>query len=407
MGKILIQFSELSERVIEQLREHGYMDSTLVTYRRFFNRIHVFINQLGTDTYSSEAGKRFLESINVCPDTFVAYKCAVRRLDDYIGGKPYRCHHIGLSNEVVSAYAEILDAYLDECLEKGNSPCTIAKKKKACITFLNYVFHSGCKDLSLLEIGLVSRALLIFKNKGNYSTIKLFLKYLSKKGITVSDLSGIVPSHRRPQILPTTYTPSEISRIESAVNKNTNTGKRNLAILLLATRMGLRSGDIAAMKWTSIDFVTGYINLVQEKTKTPLSLQMPYEVSEAMTRYRNSLPHMPEDGFVFHSMSAPYGRITTSIIRHMVTEGFTDAGVDTSGKKHGPHAFRSSLASSMVNDGGSYETVRKILGHNDPNVIKHYARTDIENLRLCALEPPASSGLFAGFLSGRMVISHV
>ena len=77
-------------------------------------------------------------------------------------------------------------------------------------------------------------------------------------------------------------------------------------------------------------------------------------------------------------------------------DSFIAAGIDTSGKKHGPHAFRSSMASSMVNDGGSYEIARRILGHSDPNVIKHYARTDIENLRLCSIDPPAPSGLDGG-----------
>ena len=65
-----------------------------------------------------------------------------------------------------------------------------------------------------------------------------------------------------------------------------------------------------------------------------------------------NLSSLFEDGYVFHSMSAPYGRITTSIIRHIVTNGFIDAKIDITDKKHGPHTFRSSLASSMVNDGG-------------------------------------------------------
>ena len=61
----------------------------------------------------------------------------------------------------------------------------------------------------------------------------------------------------------------------------------------------------------------------------------------------------------------------------------------------------------MVNDGVSYETVRRILGHSDPNVIKHYARTDVEKLRLCSIEPPAPSGFLSDYLSGKKVVDHV
>ncbi|WP_330397735.1 site-specific integrase [Acutalibacter muris] len=60
--------------------------------------------------------------------------------------------------------------------------------------------------------------------------------------------------------------------------------------------------------------------------------------------------------------------------------------------------MRASLASSMVNDGHPYEAVRKILGHMDPNVIKHYARLDVETLRRYALNPAPPKGDFAEFV---------
>jgi hypothetical protein len=47
-----------------------------------------------------------------------------------------------------------------------------------------------------------------------------------------------------------------------------------------------------------------------------------------------------------------------------------------------------------VNDGTPYEVVRRILGHSDPDVIKHYAKADIENLRMCSIDPPVPTGLF-------------
>src|SRR5699024_12830730 len=57
------------------------------------------------------------------------------------------------------------------------------------------------------------------------------------------------------------------------------------------------------------------------------------------------------------------------------------AGIDPDGRKQGPHAFRSSLASSMVNDNIPYEVVRKTLGHTDQNAIRSYARLDLEQDR--------------------------
>ena len=400
-------FSELIERVLDQLSGLGYMDSTLAVYRRTYNRVRAFIKQRGTDYYSKEDGEAFLQNTHVKKETIRAYACAIRRLDDYIAGNPYRCHHGNPIDSVTGIYASVLDAYLDGCTRNGNAPYTVYAKRTACTAFLNQIERAGCTDLSELGTSLVSKALLIYKNKDNYAIIRQFLRYLSDEGITGVDLSGVVPHYRRRKPLPTTYTPEEIGKVEDSVDVSDDTGKRNLAIIRLASRMGLRSGDIAELKWSEIDLSTGYICFIQNKTGLPLSLQMPQEVSDSLLQYLENLKDVSDDGYVFHSLSAPYGRITTSIIRHIVTNAFIAAGVETTGKKHGPHVFRSSLASSMVNDGASYETVSKILGHSDPNVIKHYAKTDIENLRSCSIEPPPPSGMFDDFLSGKKVIGRV
>ena len=46
-------------------------------------------------------------------------------------------------------------------------------------------------------------------------------------------------------MIPTTYTPDEISRVEASVDTNTTIEKISLAIIRLASRMGLRAGGIA------------------------------------------------------------------------------------------------------------------------------------------------------------------
>ena len=55
----------------------------------------------------------------------------------------------------------------------------------------------------------------------------------------------------------------------------------------------------------------------------------------------------------------------------------------------------------MINNGMPYNAVRKVLGHKDPESIKHYAALDIESLRRCAIEVPKKKGIFADLLSGK------
>ena len=407
MTQKAVSFNELMDGVLDQLRTNGYMESTLTIYRRTYSRIRVFINRFDTDFYTPEIGAKFLADTKVKKSTASAYACAIRRLNDFIESKPFRSHHDCPHVQAPPEFTSILEEFLQECIDSGNKPATLQFKERTCGLFLDSLKKGGCTDLSCLNAGRVSRSLLTFSNKERYAVIRQFLRFLADKSITETDLSGIVPHYRRRKNLPTTYTPEEIARVESAVDTSTDTGKRNLAIIRLATRMGLRSGDIARLKLTEIDFCNGVINITQEKTGIPFSLQMPSDVFDTLTAHVKNDTRSSVDGYVFHCMVAPYGRISTSIIRHAINDSFATAKVDTSGKKHGPHAFRSSLASSMVNDGTPYEVVRRILGHSDPDVIKHYAKADIENLRMCSIDPPVPTGLFGSYLSGKEVVPHV
>lgn len=398
-----IPFDRLEKAVLDQLKEQGYMDSTLVIYRRTFNRIHRFLAESNRQFYCSEVGKEFLCSTHVKDSTRRAYSCAVRRLDDYISNRPYRCHHGGEMHPVPQNYAKVFSTYLIHCAENGNRPATVTSKEVTIARFLGFLHKNGCHSLENLDAGLISKALLIFDNKDNYPRVRQFLSFLFDSGITATDFSGIVPSYNRRKVLPTVYTVEEIKKAEQVIDPSTETGRRDKAMILLATRMGMRAGDIAKLKKDEVDFFTGYLHFIQEKTLFPLTLQMPDEVIRALRTYLDNQKTVFQDDYVFHSMSAPYGRVTSGIIRHAVKRYLTAAGIDISHRKHGPHAFRSSLASSMVKDGGSYETVRRILGHTNPDIIKHYARSDVENLRLCSIEPPQPSGLFKEYLAGKEV----
>jgi integrase/recombinase XerD len=170
-------------------------------------------------------------------------------------------------------------------------------------------------------------------------------------------------------------------------------------MLLMATRLGMRSGDIVLLTNLAVDFNNNEIHIVQQKTRKKLDLPLIPEIREALLKYLK-IRKGSNCNRLFLNAYAPYRPVTTGTMRHAVTKYLIMAGIDISSKKHGPHSLRSSLASSMVNDKIPYEVVRRVLGHSSNNAIKHYARIDIEELRNYSLEPYKVSGDFQKFLYG-------
>jgi site-specific recombinase XerD len=275
-------------------------------------------------------------------------------------------------------------------------------KAKACCLrqFLKDCIALGCTGIRGLNAAHVTRACLRVKDKDSWAVIRAFLKFLAVMGTVETDLSTLVPHHKQPFKVPVTYSVEEISKIENIIDRSTDIGKRDYAMLLLATRLGLRSCDIVNITLDDLDFANDRLDLVQWKTGESLVLPLLPEIQEALEDYiSNGRPKTLERS-VFIRQNAPYQHITTSVLRFETSKYFREAGIQITGKKHGPHTFRSSLASSMVNDAIPYEAVSKILGHSDPDAIKHYANLDIEILRQCAIEVPEPSGNFKEFLQG-------
>ncbi len=171
-------------------------------------------------------------------------------------------------------------------------------------------------------------------------------------------------------------------------------------MILLASRMGMRSGDIVKLKIGDVKD-RSELNIIQEKTGNILHLPLIKEVRSAIEDYLSVRPSSPIEQ-IFINVCAPYHAVTTSTRRKALKKYMGLAGIDPGNRKCGPHALRASLASSMVNDDISYETVRKVLGHSSNNAVKHYARIDVEKLRRYSLTPPAPAGRFHAFLYGEV-----
>lgn len=290
------------------------------------------------------------------------------------------------------------------CEERGNKPSTIKNKLYFCKVFYENLACLGCRTIKEIDPESIGRACAMTRNRDGWAVIRELLRFLAKTGELEKDFSLLVPSYRRGFRLPDTYSEKEIRKTEKAVDRTTVTGKRDYCILLLASRLGMRAGDIVGLSLENLDFKKGEITFVQQKTGASLSLPMPAQVRTALLDYIHNGRPTHSGQTVFLRYKAPFLPLSSRAVNYLTTKYLRLAGISISGKKHGPHSFRASLATSMVNDGVPYEAVRKILGHGSSNAVQHYARLDIEKLRACSIRVPSPSGCFADFLEGRELL---
>lgn len=299
-----------------------------------------------------------------------------------------------------TSLGRLLEAYADHCRRNGLREGSVQLYWKLALRFLKGLEDAGVTGAADIGPHEVSCACLALKSNYYLSAIHTFLRFLAEEGYTQRDYSCIVPLFKRPQPMPPVYSEAEIRRIEAAVDRQGPHGKRDYAALLLATRLGIRGGDIATLTFEELDFKRNTICLTQQKTAVLLSLPMLPEIKAALLDYLEHERASSDSEYVFLSLKPPFSHISVHLLGKLTSTAIRSAGIVPGGRKCGPHSFWASLASSMVNDDVPYEVVRNTLGHTDVNAIKSYAKLDVERLRVYALAVPKATGYFAKILSG-------
>lgn len=397
----------LMEGLEKELRSKGYRDPAIQFYRRLLRPVQHFMRKNGIEDYTPDVGRQYIqwyqENHDRVSDQVVRFitSCINRVNDVYEGNGYVRQHAARPGIKPPDIFKSQTEGFLEECRLSGNKPATLRIKEIAISQFL-----SGCKQEGCSTVGEITPSMVIcvcgrLGTKEYYPYVRHFLRFLALDRQTENDLSTFVPDVRFDTRSPSTYTTEEICSAEESIVRDDSRGKRDYAIFLLASRLGIRAGDIVRMHRDSLDFNNGIISFTQHKTHKAVSHPMLPEVRKALEEHIACSGFSP-DGYLFSGTLAPYGPLTNTTISNTITKYLEKASVDTTGKHHGPHSLRASMATSMVNDSVPYDAVRKALGHSDPNAIKHYAKNDLENLRRCALEVPAVSGILLEYLGGEV-----
>jgi len=387
------------------MEERGYSEATIKTYEKIWRMLSAYAQKNNHDQYSTAFAHDFLESkfgdLADFPRTCTQseYFRGLNKLDEY-----YMYGFVSSKRPRKKAYVfpdgfdEQIRGYIDKRKSEGLS-------EKRIQVFMLYLerFSHFCVDIGLKQIAQISgdhiNQYLAYIIKYTVSTvtnsiccIRAFLAYLYERGSIGQDISRLLPKvkHSSEDTIPSAYSREEVDSILKCIDRSSPTGIRNYAMLLLASRLGLRASDICGLTFQCIDWEENRISLVTEKTDKQGVLPLLNEVGEAIIEYLKVRPFSGSSE-VFLRVQPPYVRLTSTALYWITSEYIRRSKIHVpQGKKHGPHALRHSLSSIMLESSVPLPIISDILIHSSTDTTKVYLKIDVRQLRECALEVPSA-----------------
>jgi integrase len=207
----------------------------------------------------------------------------------------------------------------------------------------------------------------------------MFLRYLATEGKCRPGLDTAIPAIAgwRLASLPRCLSVDEVEQLLAACDLTLPMGLRDRAIILLLARLGLRAGDVAALRVADIDWDDGSV-LVKGKNRRETRLPLPQEVGDAMLAYLEQRPRVHGD-HVFLRATAPFTALPGSSVSQIVRRNMRRAGLTA--PAYGSHILRHTAATEMLRRGVSLYDIGSVLRHRSADMSAYYAKVDMELLK--------------------------
>ena len=263
--------------------------------------------------------------------------------------------------------------------------------------FIDYLNNRGLQNVNSITPQIISdyvKAIYWHHEKSISSiltALRVFLRFLYLNKYIDEDLSLKVPHQKKyyyPPV-PSVWNKEDVIRMLESIDRGNPTGKRDYAILLLVTKLGIRAGDIRSLTLSDLNWQLKSIEIRQNKTKNTVSYPILNDIGWALIDYLKNARPISNSPFVFLRMSAPYEAFAENVSLHNIITKYTRASGITvpKGQRHGLHSLRHTLASTLLENQIPLHVISEILGHVNSKSTMIYLHTSLEGLRLCALDP--------------------
>ena len=292
MGEKL-KIHEVTARVLADLQKQNYSKDTISLYRYCYNGLQKYLKERGIEYYSASVGTDYIRhkfGISIeglygkHPEKLKTTMRSLQILWDYSeygtmivkirpGKRPFECP---------APFVKDYEAFQKACIARKYAP--MGKKSIFCLLqkFLIFLNDAGVASSYEITSGLIIKFLSSYSGSTTryiariVSDLRNYLTFLYQDGFMETNLSVCLPKVRimRNAFIPSAWRREDVKRLLESIDRHNPQGKRDYAILLLVTRLGLRVSDIRLLKLTDLNWNRKTFSIVMQKTKQPLELPL-------------------------------------------------------------------------------------------------------------------------------------
>jgi integrase/recombinase XerD len=277
------------------------------------------------------------------------------------------------------------------------APATLESRAHSLIRFLQSLGQDATpRGLAKLDCEKVEQFVLDYASangrsarRSMQSALRTFFRFALHEGYLRQSLDRAVPTFRTYKLatVPRGLSEQQTQDVLHGVERNTEVGRRDYAVLQLLSTYGVRGGQLRNLRLDELDWARDRIFFKAAKHGKDVWVPMTLEVGEAVLDYlQNGRPacSCPE---VFLTSRAPYHPLPhSSTLSAIVQHRLCAAGIDL--PSAGAHAFRHGFATRMLRQGNGLKAIADVLGHRRLSTTFLYTKVDFNALKQVALEWP-------------------